>query len=110
MDYEIDLRIGVRSIPVALGPYRAVLVSRIFHLFSALLFAASSLIHNLGVAGLAGVAAASLLLYYQHYLISRRGLDAIPEAFNTNLGLGLILGLAVLADYAIGHFGSIFLT
>ncbi len=98
MDYEFDRSMGLHSIPVALGPRGAIAFSRALHAASAALYIASVPIYGLGVVGLAGAITGSLLLLYQHLLLEKNGLEAVPKAFNTNLALGLAVGLSVVAD------------
>jgi 4-hydroxybenzoate polyprenyltransferase len=98
MDLEFDRRMGLGSIPAKLGPKKALLASRIQHLLTAILLAASIAAHHLGPIAAAGAAVSIALLAYQHILLARKGVEAIPEAFNTNLALGLIVGLAIIAD------------
>ncbi len=98
MDVEFDRRMGLGSIPARLGAGAALWASRVMHLASAVLLFAAVKAYHLGPAALAGAAAATGLLLYQHLLLWRRGLDAIPEAFNTNLVLGLVIGLSVVLD------------
>ena len=98
MDMDFDRRMGLGSIPARLGARGALLASRLMHAAAAALLAASIPAYHLGPVGAASVAAAVALLAWQHILLARRGLEAIPEAFNTNLLLGLVVGLGVALD------------
>lgn len=101
MDLEFDRRMGLGSIPAKLGVEGALWASRLQHAAAATLLAASIPAYHLGPLGAAGIAASVALLAYQHILLARRGLQAIPEAFNTNLALGVIVGTAVALDKLI---------
>ncbi|WP_236698213.1 UbiA-like polyprenyltransferase [Pyrodictium occultum] len=105
MDMEFDRSMGLGSIPARLGPRGALWASRLMHAAAAVLMLASVPAYGLGPAAAAGLAAAALLLAYQHLLLARRGLEAVPRAFNTNLALGLAAGLGVLADRLLALAG-----
>ncbi len=98
MDMDFDKRMGLGSIPARLGARGALWASRVMHLVTAVLLVASIPLYRLGAIGAAGIAIGVLLLMYQHVLLARGGLEAIPRAFNTNLALGLVIGLSVLID------------
>lgn len=102
MDEEFDRRYGLGSIPARWGTGAALAASGIMHWLSAVLYYASLTLHNeppvAWLVGSAGVA----LLAYQHYLLSRRGLEAIPKAFNLNLAAGPLMALGVIAGWAWG--------
>ena len=102
LDYEFDLRMGLHSLPVALGPQGAITASRVLHTATGFLFAASVPLYGLGIIGCLGIAAGVILLVYQHYLLTSRGIEAVPRAFNTNLALGVVVGLAVVIDRLLG--------
>ena len=96
-DAEFDRRTGLHSLPARFGVARALFVSSALHVvtFAALLaFAARA---GLGwVFGLA-LAAAGVLLVWQHRLVSPRDLSRADLAFFTLNGwvsIGLFLGLA----------------
>lgn len=101
MDYEFDRRMGLGSIPARLGVKKALIASALMHAASLALLIASIRAYNLGGVAAIAVAVAGFLLGHQHYLLARRGLEAIPEAFNTNLVLGLVVGLGIVADKTI---------
>ena len=98
MDADFDRREGLGSIPARLGEHAAIQASRAMHLTAALLLAWSVPRYHLGPLGAASVAAGVALLAYQHALLARHGPQAIPRAFNSNLLLGLIIGLGILLD------------
>ena len=101
MDYEFDRSMGLGSIPARLGIKNALTASALIHAASLILLIASIRAYNLdGIAAIA-VTITGFLLGYQHYLLARKGLEAIPKAFNTNLVLGLVMGLGIVADKTI---------
>jgi 4-hydroxybenzoate polyprenyltransferase len=95
-DLEFDREQGLFSIPKALGPARALLVSRIFHLATVgLLFWFGTLL-SLGVAYWIGVAFVGILLAYEQSLVKADDLSRVNVAFfNTN---GLVsIGFLIFA-------------
>ncbi|ABM81311.1 4-hydroxybenzoate octaprenyltransferase [Hyperthermus butylicus] len=98
MDLEFDRKMGLGSIPARLGVKGAFAASRLMHCATAILLAWSIHAYGLGVIAAASAIIAIGLLAYQHLLIARKGLGAIPEAFNTNLLLGLVISLGIAAD------------
>lgn len=106
LDMEFDRRHGVGSVAARLGVRGALWASRLMHAIAAVLFAVSIPVYGLGLVAATSVAAAVGLLLYQHLLLLRGGIDAIPGAFNTNLALGLVVGLGVLLDRLLYLFLS----
>ena len=99
MDYEFDRSHGLGSLPALLGVEGALVAARVMHAATVILLLAQAL--PLGPAGVAAASIASALLAYQHLLIARRGLVAVPKAFNTNLVVGVVIGLGfALAPFA----------
>jgi len=98
LDEEFDRSHGLGSVAARLGTRGALHAALATHAASAVLLAASIPAYRLGPVAAAGVAAAVALLAYQHLLLRRGGVAEIPRAFNTNLVLGLVVGLAVVVD------------
>lgn len=86
-DYEVDCRVGLHSIPAALGLTGAFRVARGMHLaMIGLLVWFGSLFH-FGLWGWLGVTAVALLLGYEHALVSPRDLRRLNAAFFTMNGV-----------------------
>ena len=84
-DLEFDAKMGLFSIPKALGPARGLLVSRLFHALTVLLIAAYGLALGLGPVYFAGVAFVACLLAYEQSLVRPSDLNKVNMAFfNTN--------------------------
>jgi 4-hydroxybenzoate polyprenyltransferase len=98
LDMEFDRSYGVGSVAARLGARGALAASRLTHLAAVLLLAASLPSYGLGPVAATGVALATLLILYQHVILAREGIEAIPKAFNTNLAVGLIVGLSIVLD------------
>lgn len=86
-DVEFDRRRGLYSIPAALGPQRALLVARLFHLVTLASLVVFGMINHLGVAYFAGVIAAGALIAWQHSIVSPNDLSRINAAFFTANGV-----------------------
>ncbi len=84
-DEAFDRERGLRSLTVALGPRRAILVSRLLHLGAVAALVAFGLVAGYGAAYFAGVALAAALLVWEHRLVvpgDYRRLDAAFFAMN----------------------------
>ena len=95
-DREVDVRLGLHSVPARLGPGGALLVSRVLH---ALGFACLVGLHlaepRLGPLFAAATAAAGGLLLWEQWLVRGARLDRLGTAFLTVNGvLGVVLGVA----------------
>jgi 4-hydroxybenzoate polyprenyltransferase len=91
-DERFDREHGLHSIPARFGIARAMLASRVLHGAAIAAFAAFGTIAGLGIAYLAGVVVAAVLLVWQHRLLRPDDLSRIQTAFFTANG-GVALGL-----------------
>jgi 4-hydroxybenzoate polyprenyltransferase len=101
-DEAFDRAYGLRSLPAALGPGRALGVSRLFHLLALAGFAAFAAAAGGGFSRWSAVAAAGLLLVWQHHLVRAGGLARVDAAFFTANGLlsAVMFALFVAAKLA----------
>jgi 4-hydroxybenzoate polyprenyltransferase len=96
-DFEHDRAAGLHSLPQAVGIPAAFWTARIMHLsMMALLIWFGHLFH-FGIAGWLGVAAAGLLLAYEHSIVSPRDLRRLNAAFFTMNGVIAMVFLAFVA-------------
>jgi 4-hydroxybenzoate polyprenyltransferase len=97
-DLEFDGKHGLHSLPVRLGPRKALKLSMMFHLcFVGALFGYGCL-ENLGWIYRGGVGVTAALILWEHWLL-KDGLGKIQAAFFTANGLLSVFFLAfVLAD------------
>ncbi|MGO9127245.1 MAG: UbiA-like polyprenyltransferase [Terriglobales bacterium] len=86
-DYDFDRQSGLHSIPRYFGIARALWISRGFHLAMLLLLVSVIAVFGLGKLAVAGVAAAALLLAYEHSLVSADDLSKLNAAFFTMNGV-----------------------
>lgn len=103
-DEVFDRQRGLHSLPAAFGGKRALLVARLFHLLAFtgfLLFAHAA---GGGPVRLAAVAAAGLLLAWQHRLIRADDLQSIDAAFFTANGT---LAMAMCLLFVVARLMSI---
>jgi 4-hydroxybenzoate polyprenyltransferase len=107
MDIDFDREMGLGSLPARLGVEGALWASRAMHAATAVILAWSVKAYKLGALGATSIAAGIALLAYQHYLLAWRGLESIPKAFNTNLALGLVIGLGVMADRLLASYATL---
>lgn len=90
-DEDFDKSLKLKSIPAALGKKKALLVSNIFHLFTAGFVIAPGLIAHMGVYYWTGTAIFLILLTYQHLLVKPNDLSRINLAFFTTNGIASVI-------------------
>jgi 4-hydroxybenzoate polyprenyltransferase len=98
-DLSFDRDRGLRSLPAAFGGRRSLWMARGFHVGSLLGFAAFALLAGGGPLRMAAVAAAGVLLLWQHRLVAPDDLRAVDAAFFTANGV-LALVMAILFLFA----------
>jgi len=98
-DDEFDKQNNLRSIPVALGRKRALILSLFLHVISSTVLMAAGLYGSFGILYWIGFSVFILLLFYQHTLIRPDDLSRINLAFFTLNGIASILyGIFVILD------------
>jgi 4-hydroxybenzoate polyprenyltransferase len=98
-DLDFDRQAGLHSLPKALGPGPALLVSRAMHAIMLWLLAAIGVLAGLHWIYFAGVAGAAGLIVYEQCLVSPNDLRRVNLAFFTLNGwIGVLLLACLLAD------------
>ncbi len=101
-DESFDRGQKLHSIPAALGRRRALVISRLCHLFAAGLFLAVGITGHFHTLFFIGYAAAVLLLIIEQSLVSEKDISKVNIAFMTANGLiGLTFGALAIADTLI---------
>jgi len=101
-DYEFDRSADLHSIPRYLGIAGALWVARLFHLLMLMLLIALLAVFGLGKLSVAGVISVTLLLAYEHSLVSARDLSKLNAAFFTMNGvISVVFFVFVAADLLI---------
>lgn len=90
-DDDFDRSNHLRSIPVWLGRKKALNLSLLLHVFTALLLVAAGLQGNFKTIYWIGLAIFSLLLFYQHTIVKYNDLRRVNIAFFTLNGIASIL-------------------
>ena len=85
-DEDFDRRVGLHSLPAAIGGSRALVLARLFHGLAFTGFLLFAYAAGGGPVRLAAVAAAGFLLAWQHRLIKADDLQSIDAAFFTANG------------------------
>lgn len=80
-DYQFDMKEKLYSIPVKFGLSRALLISGIFHIITAVLIFYVGFALGLNLIYFVGAVIVSGLLAYEHYLVRPQKLDSIEKAF-----------------------------
>lgn len=102
-DVDFDRANNLFSLPARLGPRAAALLSRAMHAgaLGALVLAWMA-DQRLGAIYLAAVVGVGALLVFEHAVLHRRGLAALPMAFFTVNGVvSVLLGLAAVTDIVL---------
>lgn len=101
-DEEFDKANNLYSIPAALGKVRALKISELLHLFSAICVIAAGYFAHLSWIYWIGVGFFILLLFYQHSLVKANNLSKVNLAFFTTNGIASVIFCAfVLLDIFI---------
>jgi 4-hydroxybenzoate polyprenyltransferase len=96
-DYDFDSQEGLHSIPRYVGIRRALWVARAFHLLMMALLAAVVVLFDLGFLAVTGVVVVSLLLGYEHSLVTHEDLSKLNAAFFTMNGVISVVFLLFIA-------------
>lgn len=82
-DLEFDRKFGLYSLPARLGPARALLASRLFHLTVIALLGWFGMLTSRGATYFVGVGLVGVLLAYEQRLVSPKDLSRVNAAFFT---------------------------
>ena len=106
-DLEFDRERGLHSIPVRLGVNGSLWTARLFSLVMVALLTALYTLLPVGGIFLAGIAATTLLLCYEHWLLRHGDLSRLDMAFFTMNGyISIIIFAATLVDVLTGKGGA----
>jgi 4-hydroxybenzoate polyprenyltransferase len=86
-DYEFDRQAGLHSIPRCFGIGHALWIARLFHLLMLVLLVGLVVVFGLGKLTVAGVIVVTLLLAYEHSLVTPTNLSKLNAAFFTMNGV-----------------------
>jgi 4-hydroxybenzoate polyprenyltransferase len=96
-DFEHDRTAGLHSLPQSIGIAAAFWAARIMHLAMLGFLAWFARLFAFGIAGWLGIAAAGLLLAYEHSIVSPRDLRRLNAAFFTMNGVIAMVFLGFVA-------------
>ena len=101
-DKDFDTNQSLKSIPVALGLKKAMLLSLFVHVATIILLAIVYFCNNFGVFYIFGFIIFSAMLVYQHLIITPSDLRKINVAFFTTNGIAsIIFGILVILELTI---------
>lgn len=101
-DCEYDRRVGLRSIPAAVGVPAAFWISRLLHVTMICLLVLLARLFSLGPAAWLGIAVVAGLLLYEHAIVSPRDLRRLNAAFFTMNGfISILFFVFVAADLTL---------
>ncbi len=98
-DVEFDRKMGLFSIPSRLGVERALLLSRLFHLFTLLGLVAVGLMEGLGFFYYLGLFISALLMVKEHRIVAREREKIAFAFFNLNGYISLTVFFFTLLNY-----------
>ena len=102
-DFEFDRTYGLFSIPACFGKERALQLSTTLHVMMVVTLIGVTWLTNLGVLYLIGVGIVTILLIYEHAIVSPNNLSRVNLAFFTLNGIvSLVLMALSVADMLIG--------
>jgi 4-hydroxybenzoate polyprenyltransferase len=105
-DYDIDIKLGVLSVPQRLGIPMALRTARLAHAGAFFCFLLVYLLSTLSWFFLLGVIITGGLLLYEHHLVSPHDLSRVNTAFFTVNGLiSIFLFLCAALDFLVGFAG-----
>jgi 4-hydroxybenzoate polyprenyltransferase len=96
-DYEFDRQAGLHSIPRYFGIRRALWIARFFHVLMLILLVGLVVVFGLGKLAVVGVIVVTLLLAYEHSLVSPTDLSKLNAAFFTMNGVISVVFFVFLA-------------
>ncbi len=102
-DFDHDRKVGLHSVPAAMGIRRAFWVSHAMHVIMLALLVLLAKAFVLGPAAWAGIAVVGALLLYEHLIVSPRDLRRLNAAFFTLNGFIAILFLVFVATDLLWH-------
>jgi 4-hydroxybenzoate polyprenyltransferase len=103
-DFEHDRKVGLNSLPQAVGIPAAFWAARAMHLAMLGLLVWLGLIFHFHALGWTGIAAVALLLAYEHAIVSPRDLGRLNAAFFTMNGvIAMVFLVFVAADLWLLH-------
>ncbi|MCB0508241.1 MAG: UbiA-like polyprenyltransferase [Chitinophagales bacterium] len=103
-DEQFDKENKLYSIPAAFGQTKAIWISRILHLLSIACVFAAGVYGNFILVYWIGFFVFVMLLFYQHFLVARYGLQRIDLAFFTSNGIASVLFSLCVITEILMHF------
>ena len=102
-DFEHDRKVGLNSIPQALGLNGAFWVARVMHAGMLVLLVWIVFLFGLGLIAKLGIIVVAALLFYEHSIISPQDLRRMNAAFFTLNGIISMLYFISVATDLIVH-------
>ena len=100
-DHEYDREKGLHSIPSRFGVKKALWMARVLHVLTVAGFVALWYMTDLGMWYLIGIIASTLLLIYEHTLVSEKDLSKVNTAFSMNGILSVLVFVFTLIDLVV---------
>lgn len=105
-DYDVDIVIGVRSVPARFGIATALRASAVVHVLTVAAFVRFGVAAGVGALWFAGVGLTAAVLVYEHAIVKPNDLSRVNRAFFTANGvIGIGLFAFSLADLLVNGLG-----
>ncbi len=92
-DHDFDRKEGLRSVPSRFGIGKALIISRLCHVATTVMFLAVGIVCHMGFYYYTGLCCIAVCLVYEHVILKKHGLSRINEAFFTVNGAVSVLFL-----------------
>lgn len=97
-DMEFDIQHGLHSVPSRFGAYKTMWIARVFHLLSILFWVFFVQVASLGIFAWIAILASSVMLSYEHYLVSKDFTKIDKAFFTVNGYLGFMFIFFIILD------------
>lgn len=98
-DLEYDKKAGLHSIPVKFGIANSLLLAKLMHFSTIILWSVLTYLENLSFFFVAGIAISAILLTWEHRLLKENDLSKLNVAFfNMNAVISVTMFFAVVID------------
>ena len=101
LDLDFDRREGIHSLPVSLGPARALIVMRVFHILAVALLTAEGWVLQRGAVYFAGVLVVAALLAFENALVTAKNLSRVGLFMTLNGFIGILYVIFLTVDLLV---------
>jgi len=100
-DMEVDIELGLHSIPSKFGAQKTMLFSKVMHTLTVVFWLLFVLVADLGLYAYTAVIISAVMLSYEHYLVNKDFTKIDRAFFTVNGYLGIIFFIFIVLDVAL---------